>query len=78
MTVFLRCSSCGKEIRLPVRCVEAMPPVFKLRCPFCGHEDIYTTKDLYGDHCEDPVKKAIENLIEQLARNIITQTTKGS
>jgi len=71
MTVFLRCSSCDKEIRLPVRCVEAMPPVFRLRCPFCGHEGLYAKRDLYGDHREDPVKKAIENLIEQLARDIV-------
>jgi len=70
--IALKCSKCGKEIRIPIKCIEAVPyPAFRLKCPFCGHEDVYTMKDLYGDHCEDPIKKAIENFVEQLARDIV-------
>jgi len=45
MPVFVRCSSCGAKIYLNVKRKSYLPIAFRLKCPVCGYEDVYTQKD---------------------------------
>ncbi len=45
MPVYVRCTRCGAKIYLGVKRKAHLPPVFRLRCPRCGYEDVYTWKD---------------------------------
>lgn len=42
MPVYVTCARCGIRIYLGVRRRFHLPPVFRLRCPSCGYEGVYT------------------------------------
>jgi len=45
MPVYVHCTRCGVKIYLGVKRKSQLPPVFKLRCPGCGYEDVYTPRN---------------------------------
>jgi len=45
MPVYVLCTRCGTKIYLGMKRKNQLPPVFRLRCPRCGYEDVYTRKD---------------------------------
>jgi len=56
MPVYVQCTRCGAKIYLSVKRKSQLPPVFRLKCPRCGYEDVYTPRnaveeDVYGFTC---------------------------
>jgi len=45
MPVYVRCTRCGAKIYLGVKRKSQLPLAFRVRCPRCGYEDVYTPRD---------------------------------
>jgi len=45
MPVYVICKSCESKIHLPVKRRAWLPPAFRLKCPVCGYEGVYSQSD---------------------------------
>jgi len=56
MTVLIKCHNCGSRIAIAVKRKIYLPPIFRVKCPNCGYEDVYSVseaweEDIYSFTC---------------------------
>ena len=47
--VYVRCRKCGRKIKVDAESRDDLPLLFRIRCPYCGHVDVYGPGDAWEE-----------------------------
>ena len=73
---YVVCRRCGYRIRVAVRDRDDAPILFMLRCPRCGHVDMYGPGDIRGV-AEKPLSMEEKWLLAMIAAALMSRRSPG-